>query len=51
MFFSWVFFWFEAVFGLKINWDKSELILVGRVDNVVELAVEFDCRVGSFPTT
>ena len=26
---SWAFMWFEAIFGLKINLHKSELILVG----------------------
>ena len=27
---SWVFMWFEALFGLKVNMDKSEIIPVGR---------------------
>ena len=26
---SWSFMWFEMISGLKINLDKSELILVG----------------------
>lgn len=26
-----VFIWFKASFGLRINWDKSELISVGMV--------------------
>ena len=26
---SWVFMWFEALFGLKVNMDKSEIIPVG----------------------
>ena len=26
--------WFEAISGLRINLDKSELILVGCVENV-----------------
>ncbi|RVX01006.1 putative ribonuclease H protein [Vitis vinifera] len=30
--------------GLRVNWDKSELILVGRMENVEELALEFDCK-------
>ena len=28
--------YFEAIFGLKINLDKSELLLVGSVPNVKE---------------
>ena len=42
--------WFEAVSGLKINLNKSEIIPLGRVDNVESLAVELGCRVGSLPT-
>ena len=33
--------WFEAISGLRVNLDKSELIPVGRVENVEELAEEF----------
>ena len=33
---SWVFLWFEACSGLKINMEKSELIYVGDVQNVEE---------------
>lgn len=29
---SWLFMWFEAPFGLKVNMDKSEVILVGGRD-------------------
>jgi hypothetical protein len=36
-----LFFWFEAVFGLKINLVKSELVLVGNVNNVDGLAPVF----------
>ena len=43
--------WFEAILGLKINLDKSELIPVGRVSNVMELATIFGCKVGALPTT
>lgn len=35
--------WFEIIAGLKINFEKSELIRVGRVDNVGELAYELGC--------
>ena len=36
--------WFEAMSGLRVNLDKKELILVGRVENVEELAREFGCK-------
>ena len=42
--------WFKALSGLKINLDKSEIIPMGTVDNVEELASELGCKVGSFPT-
>ena len=42
--------WFEAFSGLKINLNKSEIIPLGRVDNMEELAVELGCGVGSLPT-
>jgi hypothetical protein len=41
---------FEQMSGLKINFEKSELILVGgdnEVDN--EYAEIFNCQVGLFP--
>ncbi|RVX02717.1 LINE-1 reverse transcriptase-like [Vitis vinifera] len=47
---SWVLFWFEAASGLKINLSKSEIIPVGEVDDIEELAVELGCRVGSLPS-
>ena len=43
--------WFEAMSGLKINLNKSEIILVRSIDNVVELALELRCGIGSFPTS
>ena len=42
--------WFEVISGLKINLDKSEILLVGRVDNVEELAFELGCKVGALPS-
>ena len=48
---SWLLMWFEAVSGLKINLEKSELIPVGRVENMDELAWEFGCSLGSLLTT
>ncbi|RVX10471.1 Transposon TX1 uncharacterized 149 kDa protein [Vitis vinifera] len=48
---SWLLMWFEAVSGLRINLEKSELISVGRVENIDDLALDFGCRVGSLPST
>ncbi|RVX09210.1 LINE-1 reverse transcriptase-like [Vitis vinifera] len=46
---GWILAWFEAASGLRINLAKSELILVGEIDNIEEMAVELGCRIGSFP--
>ena len=43
---SWILFWFEAASGLKINLDKSEVISVGEVEEVNEMAIEIGYRVG-----
>ena len=43
--------WFEAVSGLRINLNKSEIIPIGHVVNVEELASELGCGVGSLPTS
>ena len=48
---SWLLMWFKAISGLKINLDKSELISIGRMSNVMELAGIFGCKVGVLPTT
>ena len=50
-FMSWTLMWFEAMSGLRINLSKSEIIPVGLVDNVDELALELGCGIGSFPTS
>ena len=42
--------WFEAISGLKINLIKSELISVGKVENL-ELAFKLGCKVGVLPTS
>ena len=42
--------WFEVVSGLKVNLSKSEIIPVGRVENVEGLAAELGCSVGSHPS-
>ena len=43
---NWLLMWFEAISGLKINLDKSEILPVGRVDNVEELTFELGCKPG-----
>ena len=43
---SWILFWFETASGLRINLAKSEIIPIGEVEEVDELAVELGCRVG-----
>ncbi|RVX05699.1 LINE-1 reverse transcriptase-like [Vitis vinifera] len=48
---SWLLMWFEAVSGLRINLEKSELIPVGRVESMDDLAGDFGCSMGSLPTT
>ena len=50
-FISWILMWFEVVSGLKINLNKSEILTIGPVANMEELASEFGCKVGSLPTT
>ena len=47
---SWILFWIEAAPGLRINLAKSEIIPIGEVEEVEELAVELGCRVGQLPT-
>ena len=50
-FISWILMWFEAMPGLKINLTKSEIIPIGLVTNLVELASELGCKIGSLPTS
>ena len=50
-FLSWFLMWFEAMSGLKINLTKSEIIPIGPVNNLVELASELGCNIGSLPTS
>ncbi len=46
-----VFIWFQTILGLKINLSKSELVPVGQVPNVPELASILGCRVAALPLT
>ncbi|RVW31433.1 putative mitochondrial protein [Vitis vinifera] len=48
---SWILCWFEAVSGLRINLAKSEIIPVGEVEGILEMAVELGCKVGQLPST
>ncbi|RVW23505.1 Transposon TX1 uncharacterized 149 kDa protein [Vitis vinifera] len=50
-FLSWLLMWFEAISGLRINLNKSEILLVDRVENAELLAAELGCKVGSLPST
>ncbi|RVW28885.1 putative ribonuclease H protein [Vitis vinifera] len=43
--------WFEAISDLSINLNKSEILSMGRVENVEVLASELGCKVGSLPST
>lgn len=40
--------WFEACSGLKVNLEKSELIPIGSVDQVEELALELGYKKAYF---
>jgi hypothetical protein len=41
---------FEQMFGLKINFEKSELLLIGGDDNLVVTYVDaFNCQIETFP--
>ena len=40
----------EALSGLRINLNKSEILPIGSVDNVLELATKLGCGIGSLPT-
>ena len=42
---------FQAMTGLKVNVAKSELVLIGEVNNVYVLAEILGCRVGALPMT
>ncbi|RVW46613.1 Transposon TX1 uncharacterized 149 kDa protein [Vitis vinifera] len=48
---SWLLMWFEAYSGLKVNLEKSELIPVGRVNDIEDLTLELGCKVGGLPSS
>ena len=35
--------------GLKVNMSKSEMVPVGVVGNMAELAITLSCKIGSLP--
>ncbi|KAG7984034.1 hypothetical protein I3843_04G136900 [Carya illinoinensis] len=41
---------FEVVFGLKVNLSKSEVVPIGMVNNLSEVATILGCKVSSLPT-
>ena len=43
--------WFKAISRLRINLDKSKLMLMGRVESLGKLALEFGCEVGVLPSS
>ena len=38
---SWLLTWFKVISGLRINLNESELISMGRMGNLEDLALEF----------
>jgi len=42
---------FEAMSGLRINLSKSELVPIGKVEDVESLTHILGCRIGSLPMT
>jgi hypothetical protein len=40
---------FEAVSGLWVNFGKSEMVPIGNVPNIQELAAMLDCRISALP--
>lgn len=48
---NWIFMWLETISRLKINLKKSELIPIGDVSNLEELARILGYKVSAFPTT
>ena len=51
MTFLFLLLWLEVISNLRMNLDKSELILVDKVENIQDLAFELRCNVGSFCST
>ena len=43
--------WFEAIFRLKVNSDKSEIIQLENVESVNDLVKEFRHNIGTLLST
>ena len=51
VFLSWILLYFEALFGLRVNLEKSAILPMGEVENIDQLACELGCIVRSLPST
>lgn len=51
LYISWILLCFEALSGLKVNFERSAIFPVGEVSNISLLAGELVCKVGRIPTT
>ena len=51
LYLSWILLYFEALSGLRINLDKSVILIVGIVENFNQLSCELGCRIGSLPSS
>ena len=40
---------FEAAFGLKVNLSKSEMVQIGQVSNLTNLAALLECKISTVP--
>ncbi|XP_010279442.1 PREDICTED: uncharacterized protein LOC104613364 [Nelumbo nucifera] len=41
--------WFEVTIGLKVNWNKNQIIPVGHVSNLLECVDILACQIESLP--
>ncbi|XP_010249422.1 PREDICTED: uncharacterized protein LOC104591963 [Nelumbo nucifera] len=41
--------WFEVIIGLKVNWNKSQIIPVGLVSNFAKCAGFLTCQIETLP--
>ena len=48
---SWILLYFEALSRLKVNLEKSAILLVGDVVNIEQLPCELGCKPGTLPST
>ena len=47
---SWLLMWLDIISGLRINLNKSEIILIGSIAEVESLAFELGCKVRALPS-